>query len=126
MKRVYLGLGLLLVILALGICLTAVFCRIHQPLATILDRAGEAALTGQSEEAAALARKAGDHWRRWRNLTAAVADHEPLEEMDLLFSRLDVLVRLQYWEEFALCCCDLSAMAKAMADSQCLAWWNLL
>lgn len=126
MKRMYIGLGLLAVMLAVGIWVTVMFDRIHAPLSATLDQAQAAALAGDWEQAGILTGQAHAQWRRARELIAAVADHAPLEEMDALFARLEVLQQMHQADEFASDCAELSSLASAMADSQRILWWNLL
>ena len=126
MKRQWIGLGLLLAVLTVGIVLTVAFRRLHEPIAEKLDTASEAALAEDWGRADALASQAVGDWKNFRRFTAAVADHEPLEEMDSLFAQLEVWQRLREPEEFAAACVYLAELARAMADSQQLTWWNLL
>lgn len=126
MKRLYIGAALLAVMLAAGICLTAVFTGIHGPLSEQLQEAQAAAVAGDWEKAADLTARAREKWEKYRHFTAAVADHEPLEEMDSLFARLEVLCQLREEDEFAADCAQLARLADAMAESQRINWWNLL
>ena len=126
MKRIWLGVGLLLVFLVAGWLLTYSFHRIHRPLATVLEQASQEALADNWERACASAADARQHWDKYRNFTAAVADHAPLEEMDALFSQLEVYITLNWQGEFAALCTYLSQMAAAMEESQALTWWTLL
>lgn len=124
--RLYIGIGLLAVILALGICLTVAFSFLHEPLSEQLDQAKNAAIAGDWKKATALAEDARAKWMKFRHFTAAVADHEPLERMDSLFARLEVLGKLKEEDEFAADCAELARLASAMAESQAIPWWNLL
>ena len=126
MKRLWIGVVLLALFLVLGILLTFSFCRIHAPLAQTLEDASRHALSGDWERACASARDAKERWEKYRNFTAAVADHAPLEEMDALFSQLDIYMSLSWKGEFATLCSQLSQMAAAMEESQALTWWTLL
>ncbi len=126
MKRLYIGIGLLLFFLMAGILLTFCFCRIHAPLAETLEEASREALNGDWENAISLAESARERWETYRNFTAAVADHEPLEEMDTLFSLLEIYKKLRLNVEFADLCTRLSQMAAAMEESQAFTWWTLL
>lgn len=126
MKRIALGIGLLILMLAVGVGITAAFSALHRPLADRLEQAQAAAVEGDWETAAALARDAGRTWQKYRPFTAAVADHAAIEQMDGLFARLMPLAQLQCAEEFAADCAELARLATAMADSQSLIWWNLL
>ena len=126
MKRMWIGLALLVTVLAIGTVLTVTFDRLHRPLAEKLDAAAAAAMTEDWEMAEKLTKDAKRDWEKCRDFTAAVADHEPLEEIDSLFSQLTVLAALQEQDEFAAACAQLARLAEAMADSQRLTWWSLL
>ena len=126
MKRLYIGAALLLAMLAIGIFLTVAFTAIHQPLEDLLHQAQAAATAENWKEAQALTEKAQKLWKKSRHFVAAVADHEPLENIDGLFARLEVLCDLEQVEEFAADCAQLSRLCQAMAQSQKLSWWNLL
>lgn len=126
MKRLWLGAGLLMLFLGMGIGLSFVFHRIHAPMAQQLAEASSQALSGNWEQALALAEDAGARWEASRNFTAAVADHAPLEEMDALFSQLEIYAALNWQGEFSALCMQLSKMAAAMEESQALTWWTML
>ena len=126
MKRLWIGIVFLSVILAIGICVTAAFTALHKPLSDTLQQASEAAISEDRERVSALTGRAKVDWERFRAFTAAVADHEPLEEMDAMFAQLEVLARQRETSDFAALSAQLSRMAQAMADSQSISWWNLL
>ncbi len=126
MKRLYIGITLLLFFLIAGILLTYSFCRIHAPLAKTLEDASQQAIDGDWKNAISLAESARERWETYRNFTAAVADHAPLEEMDTLFSQLEIYGKLRLSVEFADICTRLSQMAAAMEESQALTWWTML
>lgn len=126
MKRMWIGLVLLAVTLAVGIVLTVTFDMLHRPLAEKLDEACLAAMAGNWDKAMQLTVQAKNDWEKARNFTAAVADHEPLEEIDAIFARLEVLGGLQLQGEFVSECAHLSRLAAAMGESQAVTWWNLL
>ncbi len=125
MKRLWLGVSLLLLFLVAGIAITISFHRIHAPMAQSLENAAQQALSGQWEEALQSAGDARQRWEKYRHFGAAVADHAPLEEMDALFSQLEVYQALAWQGEFAALCRQLACMAEAMDESQSLAWWTI-
>lgn len=126
MKRLWIGVALLALLLAVGVYLTAAFEALHRPLADKMEAASAAAIAGDWEKAMALTDEARADWKRIRHFTAAVADHEPLEEMDSLFSRLEILGKLELRADFAAECRRLACLAEAIAESQAVTWWNLL
>lgn len=126
MKRLWIGVGFLVVILAIGIALTAAFDRIHSPMADSLRQASQSALEQDWEKATALAQSARADWKEYRDLIAATADHEPLEKMEKLMEQLDVYAALRRTADFSAICIELAAMADAMLESQQIAWWSFL
>lgn len=125
MKRLYIGIVLLVVLLVLGITITIAFAAVHDPLSQQLLQASRVAEDNPAQ-AAALAAEAKLQWEQWRRFTAAVSDHEPLEQIDAQFARLAVFARLDQPAEFAATCAEISRLLSAMADSQQIAWWDLL
>ena len=126
MKRFWIGLGVLVVMLALGIFLNLWMGKLHSDLARQLDRAGALAQEEQWEQAGQVARQAYARWQGRRHLLAAVVDHEPLEEMERLFSQLWVYRQRHWVTEFAATCLQLARQAEAIGDGHILTWWNLL
>lgn len=126
MKRLWIGVGFLIGMLALGIFLTLRFDRIHTPLSEDLQEAAELAMAQDWEKATALTRQARADWSRYRKFIAAVADHEPLEKMEYLLDQLEVYGQTRRTADFSAICVELAALADAMLESQSLSWWNFL
>ena len=126
MKRMWIGIAFLLVVLTVGSILTIAFGKLHEPLADTLQQAADAALQENWQKALKLSLDARGRWEKARHFTAAVADHEPLEEIDQLFGQLQVWEREKNTAKFASTASQLAVLARAMADSQAITWWNLL
>lgn len=126
MRRLWIGVGFLIVMLAVAILLTVLFDRIHTPLSEDLRQASQLAMEGDWEKATALTGQARADWSKYRELIAAVADHEPLEKMENLLEQLDVYAQQRRTADFSAMCVELAAMADAMLESQQLTWWNFL
>lgn len=109
MKRLWVGIILLLILLAGTMAVTVAMDRIYAPMVEALE-------AGDLEAAE-------ERYGRWRNLTAAFADHGPMEEMDALFARAEICGDAQ--ERKALCA-ELAQRAKAMSNAHSPTWWNLL
>ncbi len=125
MKRLWVGVAVLLVLLGLGIGSTVVMETIPGSLAQDMDRAAALA-NSHWEDAKALAGSARAQWDRYEHIIASLTDHEPLEELKGLFGELDVS---QDWEDrgyFATVCARIASMAEALSESHTLHWWNLL
>ena len=108
MKRLWVGIILLLILLAGTLAVTGAMNRIYAPMVEALE-------AGDLE-------KAEERYGRWRDLTAAFADHGPMEEMDALFARAEICEDEQ--ERKALCA-ELAQRAKAMSNAHSPTWWNL-
>lgn len=126
MKRLAIGVGLLVIMLPLGIWVSGKFSAVYNPMAELLDQAGAAAQGGNWDTATARLAQAKTLWGQWHHFSAAVADHEPLEEMEAIFGELESCLQLRSTAKFAVLCRELSALAKAMAESQSISWWALL
>lgn len=126
MKRLWIGVIFLILLLALGIGSCIAFSRMYLPVSQSLQQASEAALSGDWDTASVLAEKARNGWEKWVNFTAAMADHEPMEEIDSLFAQLDVLLQMKKLPDFAALSSRLSRLTAAMAESQQLYWWHFL
>ena len=74
MKRFWIGVAVLLVLLIMGIALTASFSAIHTPLAETLSQAALSAKTGDLETATSAIRQAQQQWESYRRFSAAVLD----------------------------------------------------
>lgn len=109
MKRLWVGIILLLILLAGTMAVTVAMDRIYAPMVEALE-------AGDLEAAE-------ERYGRWRDLTAAFADHGPMEEMDALFARAEICKDDQ--ERKALCA-ELAQRAKAMSNAHSPTWWNLL
>ena len=123
MKRLWIGVAVLIILLALGIGLTAVFSAIHTPLAETLSQAAHHARSGDLPAAAVAIQDAQGQWEQYRRFSAAVVDHRLLEEMEELFAQLEFTENPHV---LAALCARLSSRAAEMAESQAITWWNLL
>ena len=109
MKRLWVGILLLLVLLVGTMAVTVAMDRIYAPMVEALE-------AGDLEAAE-------ERYGRWRDLTAAFADHGPMEERDALFARAEICEDTQ--ERKALCA-ELAQRARAMSNAHSPTWWNLL
>lgn len=125
-RRFWLGVGILVLFLGLGLGVTWGMDAIHAPAEQALTQAAQKALDGQTEEAVLLARQAHSHWDRYRKLTAGVADQSPMDEVDTLFAEMEVYAQTEDREHFAACCAQLAYLVSSMSDAHALTWWNLL
>lgn len=126
MKRIYIGIILLIVLLAAGIWIAKVAEKTHAPGASDLEQASHLALEGNWDKAEALTGRARESWQKKWRFTASVSDHEPMDEIDALFARLCIYARNGDNAEYAAVCAELSRRLEAMAQTHAFSWWNLL
>ena len=126
MKRFWLGVGILAVLLAAGIGLSTQITAVHSKLSRDLSGACQAVQTGDWDTAVTLAESAKARWLRCRRFVASFVDHEPLEQMDSLFSELEIYRPQQLPTDYAAVCTHLSHLSEAIGESHALTWWNLL
>lgn len=126
MKRFWIGMALLLILLIGGFASSFALEKLHTPISNGLSLAAEAALEDRWAEAVSLSQQAQSRWQRQRNAVAAMASHTPMEQIDSLFEELTVYRADGEALPFAACCASLSALINAMAEAHSMSWWNLL
>lgn len=126
MKRLWIGVGLLILLLLLGI-LTTVFAARHQEqISQTLAEARNAAEVGQWEKAAGACFRAKALWESRHHLTASIADHEPMEEVESLFAQLEIYLKARDPVAFSACCSGLEVFVRAIGEAHSVNWWSLL
>ena len=124
--RSWLGITLLVGLLLLGFGSGYFVERFHGPTAQYLEQAADAAMASDGEDAVFLARQAEARWQRHRKWTAALTDHNPMDQIDNLFAEAQVLSENRQWQELAACCSQLAVLIRSVCEDQSLTWWNLL
>lgn len=125
MKRSWIGLGLLIALAWGGLLVTRAMDAIHRPIAASLTDAGDQALAGNWQAAEALSRQAQESWERSETFRACFADHNPMEEIDSSFARLEVYARERKTAAFAAQCAEIARKAEAMGEAHSLKWENI-
>lgn len=126
MKRLWIGIGILIILLGLGIGTTVFAVRTHSGISQALKQASESALRGKWEEARQFSLNAKAKWDACRDITAAIADHEPMEQIDDLFSQLDIYLLTRQQIPFSTCCASLGVLTEAIGEAHAINWWSLL
>lgn len=126
MKRGWLGAGILVAFLLLGIWVSLVATQAHIPTGELLEQAAEKTLTGDFAAGIALGMEAKNRWQRQWNSTASVADHSPMDEVDALFAEMEIYAQTGEQPHFAACCLELARRVQAFADAHRFSWWNVL
>ena len=126
MKRLWIGIAFLALLLAAGFGISAGMDDLQNEISRQLTSACQTALAGDLEQASAQANGAKEVWEQYRNLVAAVTDHEPMQEMDTLFAQLPIYYKTHSPLNFAAVCSDLSLLMQAIGENQALKWWGVL
>lgn len=126
MKHFWLGVGILAALLALGLWTQTGMDRVHLETAHSLQQASEESLQGDPSRGRALANAARERWQAHWEQTAALVDHRLMDEIDGLFSQLQVYSRTDQTGRFAALCAQLASLLEVVAEENRLTWWNLL
>lgn len=126
MKRLWIGIAILVVLLGLSTGMSLALSGIHRELARELDEACRAAVAQDWVAADTHTAAAGEQWQKYRRFCASFTEHTPLEQMDSLFAQLNVCRKLVLPEDYALICSQLAQLARAIGESHGFTWWNFL
>ena len=126
MKRCWIGAGFLIALLVLGLFATWGMDRCHNDIAQDARQAAQAALEEDWNRADTLTGQAQGKWRRCWGISAALADHEVMEQINGYFAQMEVYSQARDKASFAAACAQLEVAAEAMADAHSLQWWNIL
>ena len=126
MKKFWLGIVILTVLLTGGLLNAWGMEKSHSHIASLLTQAADLALSGDIAKGSEKAAEAETHWKKYRNAVAAVADHEPLENVECLFAQVKTYSAFGETAEFAATCRAASRQVEAVGDAQTIKWQNLL
>lgn len=115
MNRIWIGIGILLVLLGLGLWTQRELDEIHGPIAADMALAAEQAQLGNWEQAEQALTRAEAAWTVSHMFTAALADHQPLEDIESLLARLPAHAVAGNRAEFASLCADIACRIEAIA-----------
>ena len=126
MTRGIIGVVLLLVLLAGGMFTQWTMDKIQSPITQELTQAAQAGERRLWNAATLHQQTAARAWRKGWRVTAALADHMPMEDIDSLFARLPAYAAQGETAEYAAACRELARRVEAVADAHRLTWWNLM
>ena len=125
-RRFLLGLAILILVLIFAVGTFIGMKVIHRPGEEALTKAAQLALDGNMEQAIPLAQGAYSRWQKYRDITAAFADHNPMDDTERLFRQMLVYAETGEDPHFAACCSELSAMLKAIYETHGFSLKNIL
>ena len=126
MVRGWIGLGILLIFLALGIYAATAMAEAHLSTGELLEQAAEKAVNGDFNMGVDLGMEAKKLWEKAWNATATLADHSPMDDVDALFAEMEIYAKTEEKPHFAACCKELAQRIRAVADAHRFHWRNLL
>ena len=126
MRKFIIGITVLSLLLIAGLFVANATEEMYAPIIDLLEDGAQNALSGSFQIAKAQAEKAKVLWDKQKNATATVADHTPMEEIDHLFSEMEIYGETDEIPHFAACCAQLAVMIENMADAHTPNLWNLL
>ena len=126
MKRLWFGVGLLVFLLAASLYLGDTMSKLTAPAETDLDKAAVAALEGNWPLASALYLRAEKQWDAIRNLTAVLAHHDPIQQVDVGFAVLPSYAACEDSAGFCAACSQLAQQLRSLPQPHSPKWWNII
>ena len=125
MKRSWLGLGLLALLLAVSVAVTGFMTRIHEDMALDLEQSAECALLGDWENTSLFLGRANRSWKKWAHLRSSFADHGETEAVDAALASLEIWFQTKDAVSYRAACASLGKQVKALGEAHKLTWWNM-
>ena len=126
MRRLWIGVALLGIMLAGSIGMLRFSHHFHEEFSNTLHQAEAAALEGNWTAAEAYREKADLQWQKHHRFLASFTDHEPIEEVETLLTRLQLFCDARDALDFADVCSSLRHLSEAIDESHSIKWWSLL
>lgn len=126
MKRFWIGVGILGVILVIGIWAGNRMQRTHIPCAMDLENAAACAMAEDWQGAGSLGDRARESWQRSRKVSASIANHQIMDEIDALFEELEIYRAREETAAYCAGCIYLAERLRDLGNSFRLSWWNVL
>jgi hypothetical protein len=123
MDRFWIGVGLMAALLVAGLFSAQIIDDTHAPIAATLEQAAQATAP---EAATALLEVARQEWDAHWHITAVLADHNPMDEIDSLFSQAQAYLQAEQMGDFSALCLRIAQLIRAAAESHKPTWWNFL
>lgn len=125
MKRMWIGAGLLGILLAAGLLIGTMLEARLTPEADRLRQAGDWALAGNWEKAEALTGSVRAHWENHLWIAEMLATHENLEQIQTSFAQLPSYAGTD-GAAYSAICTALAQQLEALGQAHSCSWKNLL
>lgn len=119
MGRSVIGAAILAALLAVGIWTQNRMEAVHSPIAADMAQAAQLSAAGDWDGAARLVTRARMQWEEHRTFSAALADHQPLEDIEGLMAQLDAYGS-QEDSAFSATCAEIARRVMAVAEAHTL------
>jgi hypothetical protein len=126
MKRFWFGAALLVFLLIASLYLGDTMKELTQPAESDLDKAAVAALEENWPLASALYLRAQKHWDSCRSLTAVLAHHDPIQQIDVGFAAPPSYAAVEDTTAFCSSCSQLAQQLRSLPQPHSVKWWNFL
>lgn len=126
MKRFWIGLTVLSLLLLWGIGASFFLERHHSAIQFTVYLAAEAALKDDMPQAGKQLEEAQRQWDQCRCWTAALVEHGILEEVDALMAEANIYLQTGDSRSLARTCARLAILLNAIAQSHHFSWQNVL
>ena len=123
MRRIWIGIGILVALLGIGMAAMEVMDRQLEAVTQKLEQASE---TENWDEGVSLAREAQTLWNEKWTLMGALSDHSDMDSVDELFAQLEVYQRHRTQTDHAATCARLCEAIHDLKENHRITWWNLL
>ena len=118
MTRFRIGAGLLLVLLVLCFWSQVRMTKLQKPIAVLVLQAETSAAGEDWPGAAGSISRAREEWEDHRTFVAALADHQPLEDVESLFAMAQAYSVCRDGTQFRATCQELNRRILAVMEAQ--------
>lgn len=126
MRYLYIGLGILAVILIASILCLCLLRGFVGDVAAALDAAIAALDRGDTAAAEASARQAEALWQRYSGFLCAILDHAETDAITRSFANVSSYAATDTTDEFRASCVETVAMIRHVADMEMPYYYNIL
>lgn len=126
MKRLWIGIIVLSLLLATGLGAAYLLDRSVSPIRETLTQAVSAALSERADQANDLISQAETQWVRSRKWTTILVEQDILEEAAFLFAEAKIYGLTGEHPQLAATCARLAELMDAIAQSHQTIWQNVL